>query len=283
MDIIDSHLHVWDRSRARYDWLGPHVADVDRDITFDEVVPELDRAGVDGVILVQSADERGDTENMLDVASREERVVGVVGWVPLDDAPRATELLDRFGSEKIVGVRNLIHDRSDPDWVLSSPVDEGLTVLERERLPFDFVTGDPAALTRLMIAADRHPDLPIVLDHLGKPTIDGAEAERAEWRRLLALVAERPNVFAKVSGLYAASGKADSWTTPQVGSAARVACDLFGAERLMYGGDWPMSTMAGGYERVFAALQAATADWSQFERENYFARTARAVYRLPGP
>lgn len=281
MEIIDSHLHVWDRSRARYDWLGPHVADVDRDIEFDEVVPALERAGVDGVILVQSADERGDTENLLDVATRETRIRGVVGWVPLDDARRAMKLLAGYGSEKIVGVRNLIHDRSDPDWILSPSVNEGLTVLEREELPFDFVTNDPAALTRLMVVADRHPDLTIVLDHLGKPAIDGADVDHAEWRRLLALVAERPNVVAKVSGLYATSGVAASWTIPQVTRAARVACDVFGAERLMYGGDWPMSTMAGGYDRVFAALRAATSDWSEFERECYFARTAQVVYRLP--
>ncbi|MEO7016754.1 MAG: amidohydrolase family protein [Leifsonia sp.] len=272
---------MWDRSRAEYAWLGPHLPEVDRDVTFDEVVPSLDRAGVGGVVLVQSADQLGDTQYLLEVARAESRVLGVVGWLPLEDpATVAAQLEGVLGDPRIVGIRNLIHDRDDPDWVLRQPFDASLGLLEDAGLPFDFVSSGPDALTRLIAVADRHPNLPIVLDHLGKPAIDGDGAALGDWERLLRAAATRPNVHAKISGLYATVGPMAAWTPAQVSYAAEIALDAFGGTRVMYGGDWPMSIMAGGHDRVFDALTAATSGWSVDDREGYFWRNAGVFYRL---
>lgn len=278
--IIDAHLHVWDRSRARYDWLGPHLPEVDREIAFDEIAPLLTRLGVVGAVLVQSADNAQDTRNMLDEANAAPAVLGVVGWAPLDAPKHAREELLQLADEsRIVGIRNLIHDRLDPDWVLSPAFGEGLALLEERRLPFDFVTANPAALSRLDHIAAAHPGVTFVLDHLAKPPINSDDAH-AEWERALRAVAVHHNVVAKISGLYSAVGAEDSWTQDGIDRVVGVAVDAFGPERLMYGGDWPMSLRAGGYERVFDALRTATSDWPADAASHLWWRTAARTYRL---
>nr|WP_186807408.1 amidohydrolase family protein [Microbacterium testaceum] len=279
--IIDAHLHVWDRSRARYDWLGPHLPEVDRDISFDEIAPVLARLGVDGVVLVQSADNAEDTRNMLAEAAAAPAVLGVVGWAPLEAPASAREQFAALAAEpRIVGIRNLIHDRTDPDWVLTPAFGEGLALLEEHGMPFDFVTANPGALSRLdRIAAD-HPGVTFVLDHLAKPPINAGADAQAEWERALRAVAARTNVVAKVSGLYSAVGPEDSWTQDEIDRAVAVGVDAFGADRLMYGGDWPMSLRAGGYERVFHALRSATGDWPAEAAEHLWWRTAARTYGL---
>jgi L-fuconolactonase len=279
--IIDSHLHVWDRSRAQYSWIGPDLREIDRSIALEEVKPSLKRAGVTGVVLVQSADEPGDTDYMLEVAT-DPLVLGVVGWVPLEDPLEAERRLSVLRqSPVIVGIRNLVHDRPDPDWALRPEFDSGLGLLEDAGLPFDFVTSGPDAMSRLVQIADRHPRLRVVLDHLGKPPIGGGRADVLRWTALMREAAARPNVFAKVSGLYAVAGHADGRMGSAVGEAVDVAFETFGADRLMYGGDWPMSLLAGGYDRVFGTIVDAVAGLGVEERECLLWRNATAVYQLP--
>ncbi|MFI8630981.1 amidohydrolase family protein [Microbacterium sp. NPDC077663] len=286
--IIDAHLHVWDRSRARYDWLGPDLPEVDRDIAFGEIAPELTRLGVDGVVLVQSADNAEDTANMLDAAAEWPQVLGVVGWVPVEDPDAAGATLEAMaGDRRVVGIRNLIHDRSDPDWVLAPAFARGLSHLSAHGLPFDFVTANPAALSRLDRIAAEHPEQTFVLDHLAKPPLGADDAAQREWEEALRVAAARPNVVAKVSGLYSAVGPEGSWTQDGVDRALAVAVDAFGPDRLMYGGDWPMSLRAGGYERVLTGIRSAVQDWSSQDAEQLWWRTAARVYglevdRMPG-
>lgn len=280
MRIIDSHLHVWDRARAEYAWLGPHLEVIDRSIHFEEIEPTLDGEGVDGVVLVQSADQQGDTDNLLELAAREPRVLGVVAWVPLEDPAEAERRLPALqANPRVVGIRNLVHDRPDPDWVLRPDFDAGLGLLEDAGLTFDFVTADPAALPRLVTVAERHPRLRIVLDHLGKPPLGGAAAELGAWETSLGDVAALPNVFAKVSGLYPTEGTLDQSQLEHVIGAAR---DAFGTDRLMYGGDWPMSLLQGGYGNVLAGIRNAVADWDTPDQAALWAGTAERFYRLKG-
>lgn len=279
--IIDAHMHVWDRSRARYDWLGPHLPEVDRDFTLGDVGPLLERLGIDGVVLVQSADNAEDTRNMLRQADSAPAVRGVVGWAPLEAPENARSELAALADEpRIVGIRNLIHDRPDPDWVLTPAFGAGLALLEEYGMPFDFVTANPDALSRLERIAADHPGVTFVLDHLAKPPLNAGGEAHAEWERALRAVAARPNVVAKVSGLYSAVGAEDSWTQDGIDRVAAVAVDAFGPERLMYGGDWPMSLRAGGYERVLDALRAATQDWPVDAAEHLWWRTATRTYGL---
>ena len=282
--IVDAHLHVWDRTRARYDWLGPHLPEVDRTIGFDEIVPTLERRGVGGVVLVQSADEPGDTTNLFEVAEREPLVLGVVAWVPLERPEEAADLLATAQEHpKLVGIRNLIHDRADPEWALRPEFDRGLDLLEQRGVPFDFVTSDAHALPVLIQVAERHPGLTVVLDHLGKPSLREGASMRRFWERSIAEVAHLPNVVAKLSGLYAEGDSPAEWTTEQVARVAATAIGAFGSERVMYGGDWPMSLTAGGYDRVLDSMLASLAGLTDGQRDDVLWRTATRTYGLPTP
>ena len=276
--IIDAHQHVWDLGRSPYAWLGPHVPQWNRTFTFEELRPQLVRNGVDATVLVQSDDHDGDTELMLEVADRHPEVAAIVAYVPLDRPDIAAERLAQLRKDtRVVGIRNLIHDLPDPDWILRPEVDEGLGVLEQAGVTFDYVAVLPRHLEHVPTLSERHPGLRIVIDHLAKPPI--GEADREPWWSLIAAAAENPLVHAKLSGLYPGAAP-ETWTPESIRPFVDQALEVFGPSRLMYGGDWPISTAAGGYDHVFTGLSDVLSGLSDAEREQIYSGTARRFYRI---
>lgn len=274
--IIDAHQHVWDLTRSPYAWLGPHLPAWNRTFTFDELAPQLVRNGVGATVLVQSDDHDGDTDLMLEVADAHPQVAAIVVYVPLDRPEEAAaRLADLRRDVRVVGVRNLIHDLPDPDWLLRPEVDEGLSVLEEADVTFDLVSVLPRHLEHVPTLSERHPDLRIVIDHLSKPPIGEADAE--PWWSLIAFAAENPLVHAKVSGLYPGAAP-DTWTPDAIAPFVDRALQLFGPRRLMYGGDWPISVVAGGYDRVFEGLRSVLADLDEDEAAAVWGGTAERFY-----
>ena len=275
---IDAHVHVWDLGRADYPWLTPEIGDLYRSIDFAEIEPELVSRGIDGAILVQASDEAADTAVMLDVAARHPGVLGVVAWTPLDSPDQVARDLAAFADQPlVVGVRNLVHERP-AGWVRRPAFVEGLVLLADHGLPLDVPTAAYPALADVAWIGNQLPGLAIVIDHLGKPPIGGGEAQRREWRALISDCAQNPRVVAKVSGLYAAQGALDSWTVDQVRPFVEDAVEIFGADRLLYGGDWPIAELAGGYARTWDAITACLAPLSPDERTAVLEGTARRVY-----
>ena len=278
--VIDAHQHVWNLRRARYDWLGPDLPAINRTIEFDELRPQLRAAGVAATVLVQSADNADDSDYMFDVAAAHPEVVGVVAWLPLDRAAEAADRLAELQRNPLfVGVRTLIHDLPDPDWLLRPDVDVGLGLLEAADVPFDLVAVLPRHLELVPILSERHPGLRIVIDHLGKPPL--GQPVQEPWRTLLARAAENPNVYGKVSGLYPVAGTTLPGATDQLRPVVRHALDVFGADRLMYGGDWPISMLAGGYAAAHRNLSEVFAGLTAQERDRLWCTTAAEFYRLP--
>jgi L-fuconolactonase len=276
--IIDAHQHVWDLDRSPYRWLGPQVPQWNRTFTFDELAPHLRRNGVDATVLVQSDDDDRDTALMLEVADRHPQVAAIVAYVPLDQPARAAERLAELRKDtRVVGIRNLIHDLPDPDWILRPDVAEGLRVLEDADVTFDYVAVLPRHLEHVPTLSERHPRLRLVIDHLAKPPIGEADAE--PWWSLIAAAAQNPLVHAKVSGLYPGSAP-DTWTAANIRPFVDRALDLFGPSRLMYGGDWPISVAAGGYDHVFAGIEEVLSDLSDADRARIWSGTAREFYRI---
>ncbi|GLI26647.1 metal-dependent hydrolase [Agromyces rhizosphaerae] len=277
--MIDTHQHIWDPKRAAYEWLGPDLAEIDRPIYFDELRHELRDAGVDFTVQVQSADDPDDTALMIESASMHPEVAGIVGYAPIDRPEECAATIEAWaGDSLMVGVRTLIHNQADPDWLLRPDVDEGLSVLEGYGLAFDVVSVLPRHLEHVPVIAERHPDLRLVIDHLSKPPI--GLADREPWWSLIAAAAEHPNVHAKISGLYSATGDPAAWTTELVEPFVDRAVEVFGFDRLMYGGDWPISILAGGYTRVWNGLRPIFERFAPHEREQVLGRTAASFYRL---
>ncbi|GAA3557471.1 amidohydrolase family protein [Microlunatus spumicola] len=276
--IIDSHLHVWDLDRSPYSWIDRDVPPFNRTFTFGEVAPQLEQNGVDAVILVQADDDDRDTDLMLEVADARPEVVGVVAYIPLERPAEAAARLEvLLQNPYVVGIRNLTHDRPDPDWVLRPDVDETLGLIEQAGLPWDHVAVLPRHLEHVATISERHPDLRIVIDHLAKPPIGEDSVE--PWWSLIGIAAQNPLVHAKISGLYPGSNPA-SWSVDGLQPFVDRALEVFGPSRLMYGGDWPVSVPVGGYGRVLDGLRTALANLSPAEADAVWSGTASHVYGL---
>jgi L-fuconolactonase len=248
---IDAHQHYWRIARGDYGWLTPDLGPIHRDFLPDDLRPLLAAAGVDRTILVQAAPTEAETQFLLEIARDEPTVAGVVGWVQCD-APDAADRIAALARDPLlVGLRPMIHDIADPDWMLSPAVGTALNAMERQGLVFDALVR-PRHLSRLLVLADRHPGLAIVLDHCGKPAI--ARGELRPWAEDVAALAARPNVSVKLSGLVTEA--ANGWTADDLRPYAGHALACFGPPRTMWGSDWPVLTLAGSY----AAWRAATLD-----------------------
>lgn len=275
---IDAHQHFWDLDRVEYPWLGPHVSAINRTYEPAELEPHLAATGVEATVVVQAANSLADTEYMLEQAGRYPWIAGVVGWVPLLEPTEAARALDEYGGHpKFRGVRHLIHDEADPDWVVRDQVVAGLRLLEERGLTFDVVAVFPDHLRHVPFLAEALPGLRLVIDHLAKPPI--RERRMEPWGEQMAAAARYPNVSAKVSGLNTAADP-DSWSAVDLKPYIDRAFDLFGAERLMFGSDWPVCELAGTYERVWEETNLALAGRSREESDAVLGGTAERVYGL---
>ena len=282
--VIDAHLHLWDIGRLRYEWLRrPENAAINRTFGFADFQPLAAAAGVDQAVLVQADDSATDTEAMFEVAAAHREIAGVVAWVPLDRPGEAAKRLDDLAARPaFAGIRTLIHDQADPDWLLRPDVGEGLALLEQRGVPFDVIAVLPRHLSHVPVLSERHPELRMVLDHLAHPPLGGAStgASMGEWRALISAAARNPRVFAKVSGLYPPGS---SWTSADLEEIAEFAFGLFGPERLMFGSDWPVAELSGGYAKVRTELSRLFAQLPPAGREAVLGGTAARFYALRAP
>jgi L-fuconolactonase len=280
MRIVDAHHHLWDLGVRDQDWItGAALAPLRRDFVLGDYRPLAERNGVRASVVVQTVTVPGETPELLSLAATSDLIAGVVGWADLtapDLTDRIAELTARPGGDKLVGLRHQVQSEPDPGWLTRADVLRGLAAVARAGLVYDLVVtaGQLPAAAEAAVAV---PDLLFVLDHLGKPAI--APGSIQPWERDLRRLAALPNTAGKLSGLVT---EAD-WTRWQVADLrpyADAALDAFGPDRLMFGSDWPVCTLAASYGEVLQAARDLTADLSGAEREAIFAGTAARVYRL---
>ena len=277
--MIDAHLHVWDRARSRYQWLDAAPEPLQADHSLDQAFTALEPFGLQRAVLVQADETMAETAYLLDLVAADDRLAGAVCYLPLQDPDTVTtqlrELQERSG---FVGVRNLTHDRPDPDWILGTQQRASLSALEAAGVPLDYVAVLPRHLENLVRLAVEHPGLTFVLDHLGKPPVGLAEDYR-RWQEQIAQVAACPNVVAKVSGIYRADAPA-AVSTEQLEAVLTTALDVFGAQRLMLGSDWPVCTVFGGAAATMSALAAAVDGLPAEQAHQLRHQTATRTYSL---
>ncbi|SHN25033.1 amidohydrolase family protein [Cryptosporangium aurantiacum] len=275
MTIVDAHQHLWNPATTDYPWLTPDLTVLDRVFTQSDVAGELRAAGVDLTVLVQAADNVADTENMLREAALDPSIAGVVAWAPLTRPDDAAALLDRWAATPIVGIRHMIHRDPDPKWLLRADVADGLRLLAERGLTFDVCAETPELLAQVPALAAAHPTLTLIVDHLGKPPI--RERGWQPWASLLRDAAAAPNVVAKVSGLNTAAE--EGWSAASFQPYVDHALEVFGPDRLMYGGDWPFALLAAdSYTQIATALFDAIPATA---RDAVLGATAARIYRLP--
>jgi L-fuconolactonase len=270
---IDAHHHVWTLARGDYGWLTPDLTPIYRDFSLADLAPHLAASRIEGTILVQAAPTEAETMFMLDIAENAEVVRGVVGWTDFDAADAAARI-DALASRRLlVGLRPMVQDIADDDWLLGPGLAPLLAAMARHGLIFDGLAL-PRHLPRLLQVIDRHPDLQFVLDHCAKPRL--ATGEIADWQRDIALLAQRPNIVCKLSGL--ATEAAPDWQTADLRQAVDHVRSCFGPRRMLWGSDWPVVNLAGGYAKWFAAAETLLADLSPDDEADIFGGNAARIY-----
>ena len=263
---LDAHMHVWRMSRGDYDWLIPDLGPLWRDFAIDDAWPEARQAGVSQVILVQAAATAAETDFMLSISEADERVAGVVGWIDFEAAHALDEVERMAASHHIVGLRPMIADLPDPEWILRGEFSPVLTAMAQHGLVFDGHARHDLVPVMTELAG-RHPDLRIVLNHGGKPQI--ADHRLDPWRNEIAVLAQHPNVSCKLSGLLTEAGvRSDD---ASIGEVVGHLGECFGPERLLWGSDWPVLTLAASYK--------VWAEQSDRLIGRYFADHADAIWR----
>lgn len=279
---VDAHVHIWridgGKFHVEYDWLTETSDVLYRTYALKDLEAELVEHDVGAIVLVQASDSLSENHALLAAAARSPRTAAVVGWLPLHKPDLvAAELPALRRHPRFVGVRHMIHRDPDPTWLLRPEVSDGLALLAQAGLTFDAVAERSDLLAQVPVIAREHPDLTIVLDHLGKPPI--ASGEWQPWADLLADVAAQPNVVAKISGLATVSGteiSAARWQ-PYVDHALRV----FGPARLMVGGDWPFTLTAASYRTVWQTTLETLDGLTPADRAQILTEVARRTYKIP--
>jgi L-fuconolactonase len=272
--VIDAHVHYWRVDRGDYHWMTPDLP-IYRDFLPADASPLFEAAGVDGIVLVQAAATEAETRFMLSLAKDDPRILGVVGWIDME-APDAPDRLAALAKNPLLrGVRPMWQDIADDEWFLHQRQDDAYRAVTQLGLSFDALAR-PRHLQHLPRLIERHPNLPIVIDHAAKPEI--AAGHHDSWRRDMAVIAGFDHVHCKFSGLIteAAMGAGLDAIRPY----AETLLELFGPHRLIFGSDWPVLTTHRDYATWWDWVHRLTAGLSKLEQEAIFGVNACAFYRL---
>lgn len=274
LQILDSHQHFWRLSRGDYGWLTPELQALYRDFEPEDLKPHLDRCAVRQTILVQAAPTVAETRFILDLADAHDFIAGVVGWIDFE-ADDALEVLATLRARsKLVGIRPMIQDIPDPNWMLKPVLAPAFEALIEQHLVFDALV-KPPHLPMLLQLAKRHPDLKIVVDHAAKPAI--ALGAFDAWAKDIERIARETSAVCKISGLVTEANAAEhDALEPYVDHV--LAC--FGPSRLMWGSDWPVCEMVCRYDEWFDLSQQLFAHLTPSERAAIFGDVARSTYGI---
>lgn len=270
---IDAHQHFWQLAARAGGWPPPSLAAIYRDFAPDDLAPLLAEHGVAGTVLVQSLPSEADTDWLLALAERAGFIRAVVGWTDLlaVDAPAA---IARLASDsKLKGLRPMLQDLDDEQWIANPALAPGLRAMVEHGLRFDALVL-PHHLPALLQCARDYPALSIVIDHAAKPPI--ADASFGQWREDMAQLAALPNVHCKLSGMVT-EAKQD-WNVDDLRPYVSHVLEVFGAQRVIWGSDWPVVDLAGGYGAWLAASETLLAHLGQQDRNDIFGLNACRFY-----
>ncbi|GAA3950595.1 amidohydrolase family protein [Streptomyces marokkonensis] len=280
MSLVDAHHHVWDLGVRDQEWItGPELGPLRRSFLLTDFETEAREAGVAASVLVQTVTVAEETPELLALATGSEVVGAVVGWTDLT-SPGVADELARLrslpGGGFLRGIRHQVQAEPDPDWLTRPDVLRGLRAVAAAGLVHDLVVL-PHQLPSATRAAAAVPGLTFVLDHLGKPPI--ASGRREPWARHVRALASLPNTVCKLSGMVTEADRR-SWTVDDLRPYADTVLGAFGPRRLMFGSDWPVSTLAARYGDVLAATRELTGSLTAPERDEVWSGTARRIYRI---
>lgn len=274
---VDGHQHFWKADRGDYHWMGPAVPALCRDYLPSDLLPSLGKHKIDRTVLVQAAQTVAETDFLLDLADHHSFIAGVVGWLDLD-SPDFSGQFERYRQNpKFIGLRPMLQDLSDDAWIVRPQVLRSLQIIADADFPFEFLTYT-RHLPYVLQALEKLSALRAVIDHISKPEIRNHTLE--PWKQLIAQTALHKNVYCKLSGMITEADH-EHWTSEELRPYTDHVLDCFGWDRVIYGSDWPVCTLAGNYDQVVDGLMRALGPRMDAEAEKkLFGSNALRFYKL---
>lgn len=272
---VDSHQHFWKLSRGDYSWMSSEYKPLYKDFFPADLEPLIKQKNISKTIIVQAADTVAETEFTLKLAEDTDFVAGVVGWVDLENS-NTKEILDRLSESKFLkGIRPMIHDIENDAWMLNDNLKENLHYLANKNLTFDALVR-PQHLQYLIKFVQKYDFLPIVIDHIAKPKILNSEID--QWKNDMKILSSFDNVFCKFSGILTEVG--EDYSKSQIEPYIDFILNLFSPNKIMWGSDWPVLTMAENYSNWFDLAMECCNNFSDSEKNMIFANTAKKFYNI---
>lgn len=271
---IDSHQHLWSYNEEDYGWITDELSKIRRDFSPTDLQMELKANQFDGSIAVQARQSIEETEWLLELAEQNNFIKGVVGWVDLRSDNLESQLLRFSKKEKFVGVRHVVQDEPNDDFVLEEDFLDGISQLSKYHLTYDILVFErqlPASIKMV----EKFPNQKFVIDHIAKPRIK--EGTINPWNENMQVMAQFPNVYCKLSGMIT---EADwhEWSTKDFKPYLDVVLDAFGTGRLMFGSDWPVSLIAGAYKDTVDLVESHISKYSENEQQAIMGNNAIDFY-----
>lgn len=271
---IDAHQHFWKYDPELYPWIAGDLSPLGRDFLPSDLAPILRSQGIAGSVAVQARQDLAETAWLLQLAEQDPWILGVVGWVDLRSEDLTAQLAG-LAHPKLRGVRHVLQDES-PDFLLDPHFQRGVGQLAAAGLTYDLLVY-PQHLPNSFTLCEDNPELWMVLDHCAKPEIRSGALR--PWQDDIRRIAELPNVLCKISGLVTEAAW-NTWQPDDFKVYLDTVFEAFGSDRVMFGSDWPVCTVAASYDKVFELVKEYTDTLSIDERAALFGDTAQRFYQL---
>ncbi|SHK69234.1 L-fuconolactonase [Reichenbachiella agariperforans] len=273
---IDSHQHFWQYNTKKHAWINAEMAVIQKDFFPSDLRDVLIHSGLEGSVAVQADQTETETEFLLDMAVKYDFIKAVVGWVDLRSPDVASRLAHYSKNEKFVGVRHVVQDEPDPEFMLREDFQRGLAQLKDYGLTYDVLIF-PTQMKAALETIERHPEQPFVIDHIAKPYIKAGKID--EWKDYMQQIASHHNVMCKLSGMVT---EADwtRWRYDDFVPYLDVVVDAFGVDRLMYGSDWPVCLLGGTYEVIKSVVDQYFASYSLTDQSKIYGENAVRFYGI---
>ncbi len=272
---VDSHQHFWQLSRGDYNWLTPELELLYKDFLPQDLLPTLKRENVEKTVLVQASDTTAETEFILGLAAETDFIAGVVGWVDMESATAIKQLEQFSQNSYFKGIRPMIQDIIDTQWMLKPELAPVFEYLIEKNLTFDALV-KPQHLDTLYTLIKRYPALKVVIDHGAKPCI--ADNSSPQWFEDIAQIANETSAYCKLSGLVTEAGEDSSLTKLNLYMDHLLLS--FGANRLMWGSDWPVVNLSSDYSHWAKQVETFVEPLTVKEQQSIWSTTAEKFYGL---
>jgi L-fuconolactonase len=273
---IDSHQHFWKLERGDYDWLTPDFSILYQDFLPEDLFQHLQPFSIDKTILVQAAPTIAETEFLLELYEQNDFIAGVVGWMDMESPSFASEYRRLRSQKGFVGIRPMLQDLEDDNWILRKSVLKNIELLIEDDFPIDILIY-PRHLPTIIQLLEIFPSLRAVINHLGKPRI--AEQIIKPWKEQISEIASYKNVMCKLSGMVTEASH--QIQTSEIGPYVSHVINVFGPHSVMFGSDWPVCLLKASYQDVVGLLLSTLPEHlTESDKAAIFGENAIRFYKL---